>query len=48
MHKEKVSGMSYEIFFGQENKKNLFFGNFFWMLIFENTSNANLLDAFYR
>jgi hypothetical protein len=35
-------------FFDQEQKKNLFFGNFFWMLIFENTSNANLLDVFYK
>jgi hypothetical protein len=35
-------------FFDQEHKRNLFFGNFFWMLIFGNTSHANLLDIFYR
>jgi hypothetical protein len=47
MHKEKNSGVSHEGFFYQEHKRNLFFGNFSWMLIFENTSNANLLDVFY-
>ncbi len=35
-------------FFYQEQKRNLFFGNLFWMLIFKNTSNPNLLDFFYR
>jgi hypothetical protein len=35
-------------FFYQEHKRNLVFGYFSWMLIFENTSNANLLDVFYR
>jgi hypothetical protein len=35
-------------FFDQEHKRNLVFGNFPWMLNFENISNANLLDAFYR
>jgi hypothetical protein len=35
-------------FFDQEHKRKLFFGNFFWMLIFKNTSNANLLNVFYR
>jgi hypothetical protein len=43
MHKEKKLGLSHEGFFYQEHKMNLFFGNFSWMLIFENTSNANLL-----
>jgi len=28
-------------------KRNIFLRDFSWMLIFENTSNANLLDAFY-
>jgi len=35
-------------FFDQKHKRNFLFGNFFWMLIFKNTSNANLLDVFYR
>jgi hypothetical protein len=35
-------------FFDQEHKNNLLFGNVSCMLIFENTSNANLFDAFYR
>jgi len=47
MHKEKVSSHTKD-FFNQEHKRNLFFGNFSWMLIFENTSNANLLDVLYR
>jgi hypothetical protein len=34
--------------FYEEPKRNLFFVDFPWMLIFENTSNANLLDVFYR
>jgi hypothetical protein len=34
MHKEKVSRMSHEGFFDQEHKRNLFFGKFYWMLIF--------------
>jgi hypothetical protein len=34
--------------FDQEQKQILFFGNFSWMLIFKNISNANLLDVFYR
>jgi hypothetical protein len=46
MHKEKVSGMSHEGFFYHEHKRNLIFGNFSWMLIFENTSNSKLLDVF--
>jgi len=33
-------------FFDQEHKMNIFFGNFFKMLIFKNTSNANILDFF--
>jgi len=33
-------------FFDQKHKRNLFFGDFLWMLIFENISNANLLDVF--
>jgi hypothetical protein len=49
MHKETISGMSHKGFFflsiTQKEKK---FGNFSWMLIFENTSNANLFDIFYR
>jgi hypothetical protein len=35
-------------FFYQEYKRNLFFEKNSWMLIFENTSNANLLHVFYR
>jgi len=34
-------------FFNQEHM-NLFFGKFSWMLIFLNTSNANLFDVLYR
>ncbi len=34
-------------FFYQEHKRSLFSGNFSWMLIFENTSSANLLDVFF-
>jgi hypothetical protein len=35
MHKEKVSGMSHKgFFFNQEQKKNIFFGNFSWMFFF--------------
>jgi hypothetical protein len=45
MHKEKVSRMSHEGFFYHEPKRNLIFVDFSWMLIFENTSNANLLDV---
>ncbi len=48
MHKEKVSRMSHKGFFWSRHKRNLFFGNFSWILIFENTSNANLFDVFYR
>jgi hypothetical protein len=48
MHKEKVLEMSHEFIFYQEHKRNIFLGKFLWMLIFENTSNANLLDAFCR
>jgi hypothetical protein len=33
-------------FLDQEHKRNLFFEIFSWMLIFNNTSNANLLDVF--
>jgi hypothetical protein len=33
-------------FFYQEPKSNLISVDFLWMLIFENTSNANLLDVF--
>jgi hypothetical protein len=46
MHKEKISRMKHEGFFKLGTQKNLFFGNFTWMLIFKNTSNANLLDVF--
>jgi hypothetical protein len=35
-------------FFDQEHKRKLFFRIFSWILIFENTSNANLLDVFYQ
>jgi len=48
MHKEKVSVMSHEGFFLLKTQKESIFGIFFKMLFFENTSNANLLDAFYR
>jgi hypothetical protein len=47
-HKEKKLRMSHKRIFDQEHKMNLFIGIFFYMLIFENTSNANLLDVFYR
>jgi hypothetical protein len=33
-------------FFDEEHKRSLFFGNFSSMLIWKNTSNANLLDVF--
>jgi len=46
MHKEKVSGMSHKgFFFNQEQKK---IWEFFLDVFFINTSNVNLLDAFYR
>jgi hypothetical protein len=48
MHTEKNSGVSHKGFFDQEHKRNLFFGNFPWMLIFKNNSNANLLNVFYK
>jgi hypothetical protein len=35
-------------FFYQEQKNNLFFGNFPWILILKNTSNVNLFDVFYK
>jgi hypothetical protein len=35
-------------FFYQEHKKDLFFENFTWMLIFLNVSNANLFYVFYK
>jgi hypothetical protein len=35
-----------DFFFYQEHKRNLFFEKISWMLIFYNTSNANLLDVF--
>jgi len=41
MHKEKFQECHIQDFFDQEHKRN-----FFWMLIFENTSNANLLYVF--
>jgi hypothetical protein len=46
--RKKFQECHMKFFFGQDNKRNLFFGNFFWMLIFENISNANLLDDFYN
>ncbi len=48
MYKEKIQECHTKDFFDQDHRRNLFFGNFSWMLIFENTSNANLIDAFYR
>jgi len=48
MHKEKISRTSHEGFFLLGTQKESFFENFSWMLIFENTLNANLLDFFYR
>ncbi len=41
----KVLGMSHERFFWLGTYD---FGNFSWLLIFKNTSNANLFDVFYR
>jgi len=35
-------------FFYWEHKRNIFFGNFSWMLIFLNTSNANLAYVFHE
>jgi len=35
-------------FFNQKHKRNLFFGDFSLMLIFKNTSNANLFYVFYK
>jgi hypothetical protein len=35
-------------FFDQKHKRDIFFGNFFWMSIFENTSYANLFDVIYK
>ncbi len=46
--RKKIQECHTKDFFDQDHRKNLFFGNFSWMLIFENTSNANLIDAFYR
>jgi hypothetical protein len=46
--RKKIQECQTKDFFYQEHKNNLFFENFFWMLIFENTSNANLLDIFYK
>jgi hypothetical protein len=34
-------------FFDQEHKKEFFYGNFSWVLIFGNNSNANLHDVFF-
>jgi hypothetical protein len=49
MHKEKVSGMSHKGFFLLGTQKESIFWDFFsYMLIFRNSSNANLLDVFYR
>jgi hypothetical protein len=48
MHKENISGMSHEGFFLSGTQRNLAFGKFSWMLRFKNTSNANLIDVFYR
>jgi hypothetical protein len=46
MHNEKVSRMSHKGFFNHVRRRNLVFGNFSWMLIFENTSNATYLISF--
>jgi hypothetical protein len=46
MHKENNSGLPHKGFFDQENKWNLFFENFPWILIFKNNPNANLLNFF--
>jgi hypothetical protein len=48
MYKEKIQECHTKYVFDQEHKRNLFLGNFSSMLIFDNTSNATLLDAFYR
>jgi hypothetical protein len=48
MPKEKVLGMSHKGFFLSWTQKEYVFWEIFFMLIFKNTSNANLLDAFYR
>jgi hypothetical protein len=46
--RKKIQECHMKDFLNQEHKRNLFFENFSWTLIFENTSNANLLDVFYR
>jgi hypothetical protein len=45
--KKKFQECHMKDFFDQKHTKNLFFGNFFWMLIFENNSNANLNYVFF-
>jgi hypothetical protein len=48
MHKEKVSRMSREGFFWSKTQKESIFWEFFLDVNFENASNANILDVFYR
>jgi hypothetical protein len=47
MHKEKVLRMSHKGFFLIKNTKTIFLGIFLGCY-FENISNANLFDVFYR
>jgi len=46
--KKKFQECNIRDFFYEEHKRNFFFGKFSWMLILKNTSNANLLDVFYK
>jgi hypothetical protein len=46
--KNKFQKCNMKYVFDHEHTRNQIFGNFSWMLIFKNTSNANLLDVFYK
>jgi hypothetical protein len=49
MHKElKFKNVTWGTFFYQGHKEDLFFGNFTWMLILKDVSNANLFYVFYK
>jgi len=46
--RKKKLGLSHEGFFLLGTQKRFFWGNCFWILMFYNTSNAKLLEIFYR
>jgi hypothetical protein len=46
MDKEKNSRMSMKEFFDQEHKRNLFFGNFSWMLFLKILQMPTYLMSF--